>query len=189
MKIKWSNRSKNYLKFLSLLLLLGIITGIYLYLVQSNIIKISITNKLSDLSNLLNNHQSNFITHTIIISVFAMLSITIIGIPLCLFYYFYEGVSVGFLIMAFIKYKNIKGLLYGTIFIIINKLIYIILITYLLLISIQYAKNILNNKKDKKNLIINYLVKIFIVFIIILINDLILYLVGNKLLSIFLFIL
>ncbi len=102
----------------------------------------------------------------------------------------YEGVSIGFLLSSFINYSPIKGMLFGTIFIIISKIIYITILIYLLTNTLKYTKNFLKRLKMAKNeLIINQVIKISFCTTITLINDIILYFIGNKIITIFKFIL
>src|SRR5574344_2191955 len=113
MKLKWTCSNKNFIKFLVLLIVMGILVGIFLYLNENDLIKTSINSQISNLNNLIKTtHQNNILSHLIIISALIILSFTVIGLPIILFYFFYEGVSLGFLISALIKYKGLNGLLF-----------------------------------------------------------------------------
>lgn len=191
MKLKNIKLNSSFWKFIIIFFLIGLLTGIYLYYNLDNNYKLAINNQIINLPKLINSTKQNFIlNHLIIISILIILSFTIIGIPFIIFYFFYESVSLGFLIGSILKWKAIKGLIFMIPFIIINKLIYYLLLIYIIKISINYSKKIINNyHNDKSNIIVRHLIKMAIVLIIILIVDIFIYFFGNKLLSIFLFLL
>jgi hypothetical protein len=191
LKLKNIKLNSSFWKFIIIFFLIGLLTGIYLYYNLDNNYKLAINNQIINLPKLINSTKQNFIlNHLIIISILIILSFTIIGIPFIIFYFFYESVSLGFLIGSILKWKAIKGLIFMIPFIIINKLIYYLLLIYIIKISINYSKKIINNyHNDKSNIIVRHLIKMAIVLIIILIVDIFIYFFGNKLLSIFLFLL
>lgn len=191
MKNRWINSNKNSFKFIIILAILGIIAGFLLYNRLSDDIKLGINNKLPDLINsITSTNQNNVLYHLGVISILIISSLIIIGLPISLFYYFYEFTSIGYLLAAFIKYKGINGLLFGSIFVLINKLLFLSILSYFIINTINYTKKIINNLKGaKKEQIINELYKSFFTLGLILINDIILYFIGNKLISLFLFLL
>ncbi len=191
MKFKWLKSNRSIIKFLVMLFITSILVGIYLYLSKEKLIKESINTELIKMINNLDiTRQNNILNHLLIMIVISVLSLTIIGLPLILIYFLYEGVSIGFLLSSFINYSPIKGMLFGTIFIIISKIIYITILIYLLTNTLKYTKSFLKRLKITKNeLIINQVIKILFCITITLINDIILYFIGNKIITIFKFIL
>lgn len=191
MKFKWLKSNRSIIKFLLMLFITSILVGIYLYLSKEKLIRESINTELIKMINNLDiTRQNNILNHLLIMIVLSVLSITIIGLPIILIYFLYEGVSIGFLLSSFINYSPIKGMLFGTIFIIISKIIYITILIYLLTNTLKYTKNFLKRLKMAKNeLIINQVIKISFCTTITLINDIILYFIGNKIITIFKFIL
>lgn len=191
MKFKWLKSNRSIIKFLVMLFITSILVGIYLYLSKEKLIKESINTELIKMINNLDiTRQNNILNHLLIMIVISVLSLTIIGLPLILIYFLYEGVSIGFLLSSFINYSPIKGMLFGTIFIIISKIIYITILIYLLTNTLKYTKSFLKRLKMAKNeLIINQVIKILFCITITLINDIILYFIGNKIITIFKFIL
>jgi len=189
MKFKWIRSNKNSLKFIFFLAVMGLIVGVLLYFKSGTEVKTGIINKLSNLTTTIySTNQNNIIFHLSVLSILLMLSLIVIGVPLILFYYFYEFVSIGYLLSALFDYKKFSGLLFGSIFVIINKILFLLFLTYFLLNSIRYGKRILKNfKASKSDIIINQLYKGLFVIGLTLLNDIILYFVGNKLLSIFIF--
>lgn len=191
MKFKWLKSNRSIIKFLLMLFITSILVGIYLYLSKEKLIRESINTELIKMINNLDiTRQNNILNHLLIMIVLSVLSLTIIGLPIILIYFLYEGVSIGFLLSSFINYSPIKGMLFGTIFIIISKIIYITILIYLLTNTLKYTKNSLKRLKMAKNeLIINQVIKISFCTTITLINDIILYFIGNKIITIFKFIL
>jgi len=194
MNFKWTSINIFIIKFLVSLLILGAIVGIYIYYNESNIVRESITSELSNLYEILNNtRQNNFIFHLILFSVIMFLSLIILGIPFILFYFFYEGVSLGFLLASFFDYQGIEGLFFGLIFIIINKLMFYLALIYLLLSSFHYAKKMIKALRNKEykiyEHITNHLLKNILVIIAILILNIFIYFFGNRILAYFLFLL
>lgn len=191
MKFKWLKSNRSIIKFLVMLFITSILVGIYLYLSKEKLIKESINTELIKMINNLDiTRQNNILNHLLIMIVISVLSLTIIGLPVILIYFLYEGVSIGFLLSSFINYSPIKGMLFGTIFIIISKIIYIAILIYLLTNTLKYTKSFLKRLKMTKNeLIINQVIKILFCITITLINDIILYFIGNKIITIFKFIL
>lgn len=191
MKFKWLKSNRSIIKFLVMLFITSILVGIYLYLSKEKLIKESINTELIKMINNLDiTRQNNILNHLLIMIVISVLSLTIIGLPVILIYFLYEGVSIGFLVSSFINYSPIKGMLFGTIFIIISKIIYITILIYLLTNTLKYTKSFLKRLKTAKNeLIINQVIKILFCITITLINDIILYFIGNKIITIFKFIL
>lgn len=191
MKFKWLKSNRSIIKFLVMLFITSILVGIYLYLSKEKLIKESINTELIKMINNLDiTRQNNILNHLLIMIVISVLSLTIIGLPVILIYFLYEGVSIGFLLSSFINYSPIKGMLFGTIFIIISKIIYITILIYLLTNTLKYTKSFLKRLKTTKNeLIINQVIKISFCITITLINDIILYFIGNKIITIFKFIL
>ena len=191
MKFKWLKSNRSIIKFLLMLFITSILVGIYLYLSKEKLIRERINTELIKMINNLDiTRQNNILNHLLIMIVLSVLSLTIIGLPIILIYFLYEGVSIGFLLSSFINYSPIKGMLFGTIFIIISKIIYITILIYLLTNTLKYTKNFLKRLKMAKNeLIINQVIKISFCTTITLINDIILYFIGNKIITIFKFIL
>lgn len=191
MKFKWLKSNRSIIKFLVMLFITSILVGIYLYLSKEKLIKESINTELIKMINNLDiTRQNNILNHLLIMIVISVLSLTIIGLPVILIYFLYEGVSIGFLLSSFINYSPIKGMLFGTVFIIISKIVYIAILIYLLTNTLKYTKSFLKRLKTTKNeLIINQVIKILFCITITLINDIILYFIGNKIITIFKFIL
>ena len=189
MKFKWIQNNRNIIRFIVGLAVLGFITGIILYYNSSNEIKASVLNEVSIIINAVSDtKQNNILFHLALLSILLVLSIIVIGLPIIIFYYFYEFVSIGYLLTSLFFYKKISGLLFGSIFILINKILFLLFLSYFIINSIKYSKRVLKGLKMRKSeIIVHHLYKGLFIIILSFINDIILYFIGNKLLSVFLF--
>jgi len=194
MKIYWTSYNIKIIKFLITLLLFGIVIGFIIYHQQSTTIKTGIMHELSLIGDSISkSRNNNLVHHFLLFSVIMVLSLVVIGFPLVLFYYFYEGVSLGFLLAGLWHYQKFKGLIFGLVFIIVNKLVLFVVLIYLILVSIKYSVKIILTIKNRDSCLrinlLNQLFRLLFTFVVILIYDLFLYFGGNKILSYFLFLL
>ena len=175
LKILETNRK--YLIFISIIVGIGFCSGIIYYNLLSNEIKDLISNTLISYNNY---RCNNIIKDLIIMSFLLVTSFFILGIPCSLFYIFYEGLSLGLIISIFSANFKISGLIYSTIYIIVNKLLIIIIMIFFIkkLINIsRYIIGIFIYKKDIeiKNKLIKCLYNSLCLIIIVLILNVILY--------------
>ena len=186
----WSSLNKKVFLFISVLLVIGIISGI-LFLVFLNeasqeIIFLNINDYLQNLNNFTFNNLFMDIT---ILSSLIILSIFIIGIPITIFFLFFNGFSLGFVIASLSTIFGFKGFIYSLIYLIINKFVYLFFMYFLCLalfkIVLITLKCFIHKEKINRDEIIHLLKKIGLCLIIILIYDLILYFFGSKLLGLF----
>ena len=186
----WTSLNKKVFLFISVLLVIGIISGI-LFLVFLNeasqeIIFLNINDYLQNLNNFTFNNLFMDIT---ILSSLIILSIFIIGIPITIFFLFFNGFSLGFVIASLSTIFGFKGFIYSLIYLIINKFIYLFFMYFLCLalfkIVLITLKCFIHKEKINRDEIIHLLKKIGLCLIIILIYDLILYFFGSKLLGLF----
>ena len=126
---------------------------------------------------------------TIILSSLLILSIFIIGIPLSIFFIFFNGFSIGFIISSLSSIFGFKGLIYSIIHIIINKFVFLFFLYFLFLamykIVLLLIKYWVHKEKINKDEIIHLFKKIILCLLIIIIYDLILYFFGNKIMNLF----
>ena len=185
MKFNYMKIIRSRFKFLLIFLFLGIIIGIVVYLKCTQDIKSNIDLTLATtINNIGDVKQNHILIHLLIISLIIILSSFIVGfIPLTI-YYIYEGASIGFLFSALLHYKNIKGIYYFLVFTITNKLIYLILLSYIFYLTYKYIKIFINNHYKIVNLN-GYMLRTSITLLIILLNDIFLYYYGNKIIAIF----
>ncbi len=118
-------KNKKYLIFMLSIVLIGLIVGIIYYISQS----IDVKNRIISIISNYDSFKYNAIFKDLIImSILLVSSFLVIGIPLALFYLFYEGVSIGFLISIFLASFKIKGLIYLLFFLLVNKCLSFLLI-------------------------------------------------------------
>ena len=187
--IMWTSISKKMYVFMLVILIIGIITGIVFVIMLDEATKeILFLNINEFLQNFSNTNINSGLMHLVILSILLILSIFLVGGPLLIFYMFYNGFSIGFVVSSITYIFGIKGMLYGSIYILISRLVYIIV---LIIFNVNLFKIIKCNidslvykKSNKESLSVFY--KRSIVFIgIILINDVILYFGGGKLVNLF----
>lgn len=190
----WTSLNKKICLFFSIIFTIGIIIGfiflIYLEESSKELISLNINEWLQSLST---SHINSILEHIIILSTLAILSIFVIGLPLIIFFVFYNGFSIGFLLMSLIEIFGVKGLIYGLIYLIITKGIYLFFLTIFILalikIIILIIKRLIWHQKMNKNLLVTYCKRILICIGVIILSDIILYFGGTKLINIFNFLL
>jgi hypothetical protein len=171
--------------FLVGLLLISIITGIICYFNEPDTVLNSLNANLSNLKEqLLNNHLANLLPHLISILLIIVLSFTIVGYLGALFYFFYEGMSIGFTLAYLIKNMALKGLIFGIIYNFVFKLVYIILLIFILIKLYDLVRNIIGLVfyKNNVNLLANFkhnYYSLIIITSIIIGNELFLLLISN----------
>lgn len=187
----WTTKKKKYLLCFSVVLLFGIISGLMFYLSIEGNIK---DNILFSLTSYEIGPINNIIKHIIILSILLISSLLVVGVPLSLFYLYYEGISIGFVFAIFFAKFGLSGLLYSLIYLIISNLIFILLLSIFVKKIFNISGLVLNHIvyrrqsiiKDK--LIINFKNAILIL-IFIIIYDILLYFFSEKILLIFVFLL
>lgn len=184
MKFNYKKIICSRFKFLLITLIFGIIIGLILYNNLNLDYKTSINLTLEEtINNLNNNHQNYILKHLSILSILILSSTFIFGFILELIYLTYEGISLGFILSSFINYKKIKGIYYFLIFIITTKLIYLIILSYIIYLTYKYIKMFIHNNYKLTN-INGYLIRCLISTLIVLINDIIIYFIGNNIIDI-----
>ncbi|MBE5806341.1 MAG: hypothetical protein E7313_06545 [Clostridiales bacterium] len=166
-------KNKKYLKFILIIFIIGILSGVLYY----NFLNNDIENNIIDTIKNINILNSNYIIKDLVImSVLLVSSFFIIGIPLSIFFLFYESLSIGFLINIFYGAYKIKGLIYIFSYLIINRLLNLILIIFFLQKVFNISKLIIgifinkNDKSIKDKLIINFRNALYIILFVLIIN-------------------
>ena len=186
---KFIKSHKNYLLFVVIVMGIGILAGILYYQFLDQNVKNNIVNTLANYQTFKNN---NIVKDIIITSILLVSSFFIIGLPISLFYLFYESVSFGFILNIFFVSYKIKGIIYFLIYFIINKLLILLLIILLIKKIINISRYIIGYiiyKKDStiKNKIMENFKKSLYIIIIILVVDIILYFISPFILNRFTF--
>lgn len=183
------------IKFVVTLIIIGLLAGIVFYLNLNTETKENIINILADINkNIASTKQNNITFHLIIVSIFILCSLTFFLYPITYFYLFYEILSFGFILAFYASQNGVGGALYSFIYFLLNKAFFILILIYLNIASYKLIKKIINSiiLKDDisvRTLYQNYFFKIIISVSVLLFIDIIIYIFGNKILSLFKFLL
>ncbi len=176
--------NQQVLKFLGLIALLGLLIG---FLISK---KLDNTGLIADLKNLdtyLNGNHLNFILlHFITISVLLTCSLTGIGLIMFPLFFLFESVSLSYNVFIFMQVYHFKGLIFSLFFSIITKTVFLILLISIFKKIIFIFRNIIktftSKEEDIKYSIFKNVKTILLYFLFIIINDILLYFIGSKLL-------
>lgn len=185
--------SNKILVFLSILFLVSILTGILYFFLLPSASKSEISTHLANLKLSLNSMP--IINNQLILCILiVLLSFSIIGFPIILFIYFYEGICLSFTITSFAYFYGFRGIIFYLLYFIIFNLIYYIAIFYLVYTTYNISKQLL--KALKKEIIINlgdFFRKQFTKFVFImgflLIFNILIHFFGTTILKLFIFLL
>lgn len=184
-KISLKN-NKKYIKLLLALLCLGFFIG---FILIKKVNLESLLENITSLDNYINTNRINFLTdHILTILILCFSSLTVLGLILFPLNFIYEGICIFFNIYTLSRVFKLSGFVYGLIYNIIIKGIYLIMLVLIFKKIVIFIKNFFRKreKEEQKILINKSLMQLGIYTTIIFLNDLILYLFGNKILSFFL---
>ena len=120
----------------------------------------------SDNINYIDNFKDIFLSNFSFIIIVWLLGMSVIGIPINIFYYFITSFTLGFSISSFILTYKIKGILFSIIYVIPHSLINIFIYTYLIYYTINFSLILIYSILKKKSInfknIINKYIKILI---------------------------
>ena len=140
-----------------------------------------------NISNLIKDYSYHFNYYRIIIpAICIILSCLMIGPIFGYFSVFLEGMSTSMVYLYYLDVFSFKKFIYYLLFIFITKLIYIILIILLLFFSNNIVKELFKKNKDFRFICLQ-IKKSIILLIGLTINEVIIFFMGNKLLSLFSF--
>lgn len=185
----WTSLSKKLYLFMDIVLVIGIITGVVFVLMldeaTKEILFLNINNFLQsfDASNI-----SILVQHLVILSTLLILSIFLIGGPLVIFFMFYNGFTIGFIISSITCIFGIKGMLFGVLYVIISKLVFVVLFIIFSVNLFKIVKCVIDYlvyKKSNKESLVMFMKRSIVFIGIIMISDIILYFGGVKLINIF----
>ena len=173
-------RVRHVLVFGAIIIAISIITG-FIYAINNPY-------DLSEYMANLTKHNNLFINHLGILFLFLVSTLSILGSIAQIFIVGFEGVSIGYVLGEFFLAYKFKGLTYALIIIGVNKLLFLIILIYLLANSYIYIRksfhNIIGLSKDYfSNIILPILLKYGIITIFVIVYDIIIYFFGNMLLN------
>lgn len=153
---KVNKRQKIIYLILIGLAIISIITGILFIFTlnkdNTSLINQSIDNYFNNEINYLSSFFKSIFNNFSYILVMWILGISIIGIPLILFMFIFKSFLLGFSISSIISTYGIKGFLYIIIYLIPNKLIFLIVLLLISFYSISFSIKLLKSFFTKKTI-------------------------------------
>lgn len=185
----WTSINKKLYLFISIVLIIGIIVGIvFVTMLDESSKEILFLNINEFLQNIDKSNMEVLVMHLVILSTLLVTSLLLLGGPLIIFFLLYNGFTIGFIISSITCIFGIKGLLFGLIYVIISKLIFLILLIIISVNLFKIVKCIIDYivyKKNNKELFTTYIKRCIIFISIVILNDIILYFWGLKLVNVF----
>lgn len=185
----WTSLSKKLYLFMGIILIIGIITGVVFVIMldeaTKEILFLNINNFLQSFGT---SNISILVQHLVILSTLLILSIFLIGGPLVIFFMFYNGFTIGFIISSITCIFGIKGMLFGVLYVIISKLAFVILLIIFSVNLFKIVKCVIDYlvyKKSNKESLVMFMKRNIVFIGIIMFSDIILYFGGVKLINIF----
>jgi len=188
-------KRKKIIQFLLCIVIIGLVVGIVFYYKQGDINKENIGSNMNFfITNLEIKRINGIFFHLIAVTMLFVLSFLIIGFPAAIIYLFYESLSIGFSLAVFNASFKFSGLLFGLIFNVICKSVFLILLLIFNVKIFDVSRNIIGSIFFKRDKTIKRLLLVNIKFLIlivgfVLLNDLILYLFGTSIIKFFIFLL
>ncbi len=197
MKKVWTSIAKNktIIIFLLCIFIIGTIFGAFYYIKQSDVIKSGIKEGLTTYKVTIGKTNINlFVEHIFLLSAIFLLSYTIIGNVISIFYLFYEGIILGFSTAIFIANYKFSGLIFNFISFLLTKALFLTAVLFISIVALKITKKIIYTIISKKGesfyeLIRYNILKLFIILAIVLISDLFIFFFSNKILSFITFLL
>ena len=179
-KIKYNKRT---MLFLTILVIIGIISGAFLSVVlNSNDKQLVSDNIKSFIENINSYNNINIFKNTILINILMvlgiwLLGISVIGLIIVIFFVFWKAFTLSFTISSFILTFNIKGIILAFIYIFPHLIINLLIIMYVGSFAIKFSTLIIRcifNKVnlDLRKLMIVYFKVLLISIIIIIVTSL-----------------
>lgn len=175
-------KNKNKLLFLSSLFLIGVVAGLIYYAMQNEGVKEVLKDSL-ELENNFTGHVNMLTSHLLILPCIIFLLLILIGLPISLFFLFYEGLSLGFSLTVITSIYHLKGFWLMTKYFFFFKLIYIGLLIIFNMKCLDCARNLIGlviykgEDRIRKNFNINFR-KLIVFLIFILLWDVVIYLIS-----------
>lgn len=173
---------KSKLLFLCILFGFGLITGLLFYFKQEENLKVEI---VSSLNGLFQNNvftMKNIFYHFVILLLFTLLLFCFFAIPFLIGYVFFEGLSIGFIVPIFLSLFKVKAIGCFLLYFSVVKLFYLLLLFFLFVKSFSFTKYYLTCLKSKSYLFLSHFKYFLFLYVIVILNDLVIYFAGNRIL-------
>ncbi len=186
---KFLNRKKYLFLFMSVLLLIGFIIGLYLSVKHIDSLKDSLYYFISNRNNL---HLNYLYIHFFFLVISFLFSFFVVGLALLCSLIFYEGMTLGFLIGLFSLTLSFKGGVYAFIFFIFTQLFYLIILFFFFIKCFNIARKMIGKilyKTDPTNYLVLMTKSCGILILAMVFYDFLLFLFSKPLLNVFAFLL
>ena len=186
---KFLNRKKYLFLFMSVLLLIGFIIGLYLSVKHIDSLKDSLYYFISNRNNL---HLNYLYIHFFFLVISFLSSFFVVGLALLCSLIFYEGMTLGFLIGLFSLTLSFKGGFYAFIFFIFTQLFYLIILFFFFIKCFNIARKMIGKilyKTDPTNYLVLMTKSCGILILAMVFYDFLLFLFSKPLLNVFAFLL
>lgn len=174
------NVNKKGLGFLIGISVIGFIFGcLFIIMISKSdklLVKEYIESFLKNLNNInyLDIFKNTFFNNLLFIIIIFLLGMSVIGIPINIFYFFLKSFVLGFTMVSFILTYKIKGCLFSLLYVIPHNLINICIFTILVYYSINFSILLIYGITKKKNInfkiMMNKYLKILIINIFIILT-------------------
>lgn len=182
--IRWTSikKHKNFISFLSIIFIFGMISGVLFYMNQDINVKKTILLNMENIFKTNIFDIKNLFIHLGVLLIIIATSFLFLSPIILIIYIFFEGISIGFIIPIFFSLYKWKFTYTFGLFFLLTKLIYLLLLMYLFFLLISFLKEYIFYLKTKKIRFFSSLKKMFLICVLIFMNDLFTYFICNKLL-------
>jgi len=193
-KVSYKNHNKLY-NIVFLIISISISLGLIVSFCLDNELVTNIYNYfLEHINNYNNNIIGNIIYPILVYLIIFILSLTILGCFMPFLALFIENMSIGLILGIILRKEALKGLLFGTIYFILTKLFYMIVLIYLTINIYKFLKTLFLSIKNKTNESIHSLyskiiIKVLFSILVISLYNVISIFVVPKIINIFIFLL
>lgn len=166
--------NKRILTFLFVLFIIGIISGSLFVIVLKNADKTIVKTYLESFfksvsagSSFSSNLISNLIFNVLLIICIWLLGMSIIGLPIIIFIYFYKIFVLGFSIGTILLNYKLKGILISLLYVFPHQIFNIIIYIFLTMYALNFGIKLFDNISRKKQLNFKYIMnKYYMVLLI-----------------------
>ena len=189
-KISYKN-NRNIYNIIFLMISISITLGLILsFSIDKDLVNNIYNYFIEHINNYNNNILDNILYPILIFTFIFISSLTIIGSFMPVLALFIENISIGLLLGISLRIKALKGLIFTSIYFILTKLLYIIILIYIIINIYKFIKRFIISIKNKNNETIystytKLFIKIFFSITIITIYNLICIYIIPKILNIF----
>lgn len=171
--------TKKQRKILVIFLTIGLVLG---FILSKKIDDPTLIESITNISSSLENNHINFILlHILVLAILIASSLMVIGIFLFPLYFLFELTCISYSIFTFISIFHLSGLIYGILYNIFIKLLYLILLYIIFKNILMIIKSLRQNGEDP-NILKKHYQKVILSILFIFIYDLFLYLLGSTIL-------